>query len=154
MSYRRIGKDKASQDLSEAETKRAALEAERAALRSEADQAQALAQTIACEKAIVENARRIVAEEAKALEMRRAALEDVEGIGRRELDAGKAELKTATEGLEREKEALKNARKVIKHENLEWCTWGLGLRAASSPLTFEIDMSSSLRDRHALFPLR
>lgn len=91
------------------------MEAERATLRSEADQAQALAQTIAREKAIVENARRIVTEEAEALEMRRTALENVEGIGRRELDAGKAELKAATEGLEREKEALKTAGKVIEH---------------------------------------
>lgn len=113
LPFRRIGKEKAAQDLSEAETKRAALEAERLALRSEADQARALAQTIAREKAIVENSRRIVTEEAKALETRRAALEDVEGIGRRELDAGKAELKIAAEGLEKEKEALKAARKVL-----------------------------------------
>ena len=105
-------KEKAAQDLSDAEAKRAALEKERHALRSEADSAQALAKTIARDKAMVENSQRMVSEEAKELDKRRTALEDIQDIGRRELDAGKAELKSAAEGLEREKNTLKAARKV------------------------------------------
>lgn len=85
---------------------------ERKSLRAEADVAHDLAQAIAREKAAVENTRDVLEAESKEVENRRAALDELEQMGRRELDEGKGELKVAAEALEREKEVLKAARKV------------------------------------------
>lgn len=104
--------DKAAQDLAEAERKRTALELERRALRSEAEDAHALAQALARDKAALENSRNVLEDGSRELERRRAALEELQEIGRREMDAGKGELKVATEALEREKDGVKAARKV------------------------------------------
>lgn len=51
--------EKASRDLAEAESKRAALEEERKSLREEAEKAEGLGQALAHEKAVVETSRKV-----------------------------------------------------------------------------------------------
>lgn len=61
---------------------------------------------------------KVLEEESRELEGRRKGLEELQEAGRRELDAGREELRLAAEGLEGEKADLKAARKVCRHDSL------------------------------------
>lgn len=64
---------------------------------------------------MVLNMFKVLEEESRELESRRNGLEELQESGRRELDAGREELRLAAEGLEGEKADLKEARKVQGH---------------------------------------
>lgn len=104
--------EKAAQDLAETERCRAVLEREQEALGKDSAEARSLAQALAREKGVLENARKCLDDEAKEVEVRRARLEEFQETGQAGLEEGRGELRVAAERLEAEKEKLKASRQV------------------------------------------
>lgn len=98
----------------EAKRDRDALEEEKRRLRFESAKVQEMTQALAREKAILDTSRNCLQDERKDLEDRVRRLEEAHVSGKASLEDGRKELKMAAELLEREKDALKAAKKV-------WC---------------------------------
>ncbi|CAM9459547.1 unnamed protein product, partial [Ectocarpus sp. 8 AP-2014] len=100
-------------------SKRAALEEERKSLREEAEKAEGLGQALAHEKAVVETSRKVLEEESLEVEGRRKALEELQEARRREVDAGREELRLAAGELEKKKGDIKAAWKAFEDDRLK-----------------------------------